>query len=184
VGSLRAIYFVPLEEISGGLPHMVLRPFNDEADIDGISLLTLEKWYFAAFQQSSAEWEYAEEKVTANGILYADKISWKVAKNYTFRRIDFDSMEFRRFAVFIIDNNGHGTFFGYENFEGEKKGMIFKKKKTTGEKVTDLNFYTLSFSWESPCQAFNATYTYGPIIEPGHDGPGSPLPYPTDPPEI
>ena len=178
IGSIRTILFMPMNAISSGLPLMEIAPYNHQVDVNAISI-DYDKWFMAEFIQSTSRWEYAES-ATANGILYKHSIQFNVAKDYDFRRIDFDDMEHREYAVMLLDNNDKGVIFGHENLKGDKMGMRLSKKKNTGEKLTELNFYQLSFEMESPIMPYNAFYVTGPIVDPVPYDPNNPLPQPVN----
>lgn len=177
VGSVWRLMFLPINDLLSGLPDPVRRPYNDIVDINGITTATYSEWFVSEFQLSTIKHEYTEDQ-TANGIIYKHTISWTVGKDYNSRRIDFDDMEGRKFAVFLVDNNGKGYFFGYKTSFGDLNGMVFSKKKTIGVKVTDLNSYTLQFYMESFCQQFNAVYTTFPPVDLVRDDRIQPLPGP------
>jgi hypothetical protein len=183
VGSLRFVYFLPVRAIINGLPHPIVPPVLDIVDVNEMVVDGFEKWFMSEFMADNVEWEQ-EEEITSNGVLYKDKITIGIAKDYTRRRKNFASMEYEEFAVFISDFNNKGTFFGYQTIEGTRHGMRFKFKKTTGKKRKDTNMFTLTFYMETMSQAYPATYDTEPIVEPPPPtGGGGTLPGDYIPPE-
>lgn len=179
VGSFWRMFFLPIDDLVSGLPNSIARPIDDVVDVSAIVPTKYDHWFTTEFILSTANFTYTEE-YTANGVLYKHTISWAVAKDYNFRRIDFDDMEYHQFAVVLVDNNGKGYFFGHIDIKGDYNGMRFSKKKTLGDKVSDLNYYTLQFYMESNCQPFNAYYITSPIVDPVHNTGSIPLPGPGD----
>lgn len=108
-------------------------------------------WYYSKFIREEASWT-TDEDDTNQGNIYKEKITWFVAHNYDFRKAGFDDMEGREFLVLVTDNNNNKRLLGYVTFDGIIRGMRFSKKRTTGGKHNERNFYTLEFYMEAPVQ--------------------------------
>jgi hypothetical protein len=165
LGSVAKIFMRSVRQLPA--PALPIKGLTPADEIFVANDWTFPAWLITEFVLDNCVWE-EEEQETPHGILYKEKITWTVAKNYSWRRPAFDSMEHEEFGVLLIDNNGaetySGTFFGYATVNGEKKGMRFSKKKTTGARRTDQNHWTLTLYMESHCMPWAARYLPGTML--------------------
>ena len=155
VGSVIELLFIEKEKITAGLPVKQITLKDAIINLSDLTLGTGLAWYKAEFVPETSMWESTEE-TTAQGPLYKDKVTFKVAKHEHGRRKYFEDMEGHELAVFAKDFNGYGALFCYDTLDRERHGMRITKTKTTGEKRGSRNEYGFLFYMESFCQPWPA----------------------------